>query len=337
MGAYRMLLVNLGYKSRLACTPSGCFPNRMLNSVRHGAARAVLKHDKGEFGSMKKILASIMAIAMAAVVLAGCSNSASSSASSSSSSGSDSSSAASTASGKYGEGYEFKHGFDLDYRPYSYIDDDAKNSGFDVEMAQAVCDYYGWKYKAVPFNWDAKDAELNAMSCDCIWSGFTMNGRENDYLWSKPYSDNTQKVMVKKDSGISKLTDLAGKKVGVQTATSAYELLNNEEGQKALKDTFASLEVYDTYTIAINDLQAGAVNALAIDATRASEAMAKDPNLVCLDEALGSEQYAIGFRKDDKELCDKINAALDALAKDGTVAKIAEKYPEIAEYITLGK
>lgn len=267
---------------------------------------------------MKKTLASVMAIVMALAVLVGC--------------GSNASTEASTA-----ETFTFKHGFDLDYRPYSYIDDDGNNAGFDVEMAQAVCDYYGWEYQAVPFNWDAKDAELNAGSCDCIWSGFTMNGREDDYLWSNPYSDNTQMIMVKKDSDIKTLKDLAGKKVGVQTATSAYELLNDEEGQKELADTFDKLEVYETYTIAINDLKAGAVDALAIDVTRANEAIQKDSDFVLLDEALGSEQYGIGFRKDDTELCEKVNAALDALAKDGTVAKIAAKYPEIEEYITLGK
>lgn len=238
---------------------------------------------------------------------------------------------------KYGEGYEFKQGFDLDYRPYSFVDDNGENGGFDVEMAQAVCEYYGWTYTPVPFNWDAKDAELNAGSCDCIWSGFTINGREDDYLWSEPYSDNTQKIMVKADSGITTLADLAGKKVGVQTATSAYDLLNDEEGQKELMDTFAELQVYDTYTIAITDLNAGAIDAVAVDVTRAQEAMADDDSLVCLEENLGSEQYGIGFRKDDTELCEKVNAALEALAADGTVAKIAAKYPEIEEYITLGK
>lgn len=271
---------------------------------------------------MKKALVTLMAVVMAAVLLVGCG-------------GGNSSSTATDSTTE--QAVVFKHGFDLDYRPYSYIDDNGENAGFDVEMAQAVCDYYGWEYQAVPFNWDAKDAELDAGSCDCIWSGFTMNGREDDYLWSEPYSDNTQMIMVKKESGIETLKDLAGKKVGVQTATSAYDLLNDEEGQKELKDTFASLEVYDTYTTAITDLNAGAVDALAIDVTRANEAIAKDETLVCLTEALGSEQYGIGFRKDDTELCEKVNAALDALAKDGTVAKIAEKYPEIAEYITLGK
>ena len=238
---------------------------------------------------------------------------------------------------KYGEGYVFKHGFDLDYRPYSFVDDNGENGGFDVEMAKAVCDYYGWTYEAVPFNWDAKDAELNAGSCDCIWSGFTINGREDDYLWSIPYSDNTQKIMVKADSGIATLADLAGKKVGVQTATSAYELLNDEEGQKALKDTFAEMPVYDTYTIAITDLKAGAIDAVAVDVTRAQEAMADDDSLVCLEENLGSEQYGIGFRKDDEELCNLVDLALVALTQDGTVDKIAANYPEIAEYICLGK
>ncbi len=235
------------------------------------------------------------------------------------------------------DGQTFKHGFDLDYRPYSYVDDNGQNVGFDVELAQAVCAYYGWEYVPVPFNWDAKDAELSAGSCDCIWSGFTINGREDDYLWSKPYSDNTQMILVLGGSGIATLADLAGKKVGVQTATSAYTLLTDEEGQKELADTFASLEVYENYTVAITDLKAGAVDALAIDVTRANEAIANDSSLALLDEALGSEQYGIGFRKNDTELCDLVNAALDALAVDGTVDAIAQGYPEIAEYLTLGK
>lgn len=237
----------------------------------------------------------------------------------------------------YGEGFVFKHGFDLDYPPYSYIDNDGSIGGFDVELAKAVCDYYGWTYEAVPFNWDAKDAELKAGSCDCIWSGFTMNGREDDYLWSKPYSDNTQMIMVKKDSGIAKLADLAGKTVGVQTSTSAYDLLNDEEGQAALKATFKSLEVYETYTIAFNDLKAGAIDAIAIDVTSGNYLMSSETDYMFIDEVLGSEQYAIGFRIGDTALCDKINAGLDALAENGTYDKIGQKYPEIYDYLTLNK
>lgn len=161
--------------------------------------------------------------------------------------------------------FTFKHGFDLDYPPYSYLQDDGSVGGFDVEMAQAVCDYMGWGYEAVPFNWDAKDAELNAGSCDCIWSGFTKEGREDDYTWGITYSNNTQGILVAADSGIKTLADLEGKIVGVQTATSAADML--EDSQKELADTFGDLKVYETYTIAFNDLKAGAIDAIAIDMT----------------------------------------------------------------------
>ena len=291
---------------------------------------------------MKKILATVMAVTiLAAVALTGCGSSApetkaAETTAAAAAAETTAAAAETTAAAAEGE-FVFKHGFDLDYPPYSFIDDKGEVGGFDVEMAQAVCDYYGWKYEAVPFNWDAKDAELNAGSCDCIWSGFTMNGREDDYLWSKPYSDNTQMIMVNKNSGIETLADLEGKAVGVQTSTSAYDLLNDEEGQAELAKTFGSLEVYETYTIAFNDLKAGAIDAIAIDVTSGNYLMNGEADYKFLDEVLGSEQYAIGFRKDDTELCDKINAALDALAADGTYDKIGEKYPDIKDFLCLNK
>ena len=161
--------------------------------------------------------------------------------------------------------YTFVHGFDLDYPPYSYLQDDGSVGGFDVELCQAVCDYLGWQYKPLPFNWDAKDAELNAGSCDCIWSGFTLEGREDDYCWGITYSNNTQGILVASNSGIKTLADLKGKTVGVQTATSAMDML--EDSQKELADTFKALKVYETYTIAFADLKAGAIDAIAIDMT----------------------------------------------------------------------
>ena len=170
--------------------------------------------------------------------------------------------------------YTFKHGFDLDYPPYSYLQDDGSVGGFDVEMAQAVCEYLGWGYEAVPFNWDFKDAELNAGSCDCIWSGFTKEGREDMYTWGVTYSSNTQMIMVASNSGIKTLADLAGKNVGVQVATSAAELL--EDDQADLAATFADLKIYETYTIAYNDLKAGAIDAIAIDVTAGSFLIASD-------------------------------------------------------------
>lgn len=229
----------------------------------------------------------------------------------------------------------FKHGFDLDYPPYSYIGDDGEYTGFDVELCKAMCDYLGWEYEAVPVNWDAKDAELASGSCDCIWSGFTVEGREDDYLFSKAYSNNTQMIMIAENSGITSLADLAGKKVGVQTATSAYDML--QDGQADLAATFESLEVYETYTIAFNDLQAGAIDAIAIDVTSGNYLMSNVTGYKFLEESLGTETYAIGFRKDDTELCDQVNEAIDALVENGTFDEIGQKYPEIYDYLCLGK
>ena len=169
------------------------------------------------------------------------------------------------AEGSGDSSFTFKQGFDLDYPPYSYRKDDGSVGGFDVELCQAMCAYLGWGYEPVPFNWDFKDAELNAKSCDCIWSGFTKEGREDKYEWGITYSSNTQVILVAADSGIETLADLSGKTVGVQISTSAAEML--EDGQADLAATFKELKTYETYTVAFNDLQAGAIDAIAIDVT----------------------------------------------------------------------
>lgn len=178
------------------------------------------------------------------------------------------------AEGSGDSNYTFKHGFDLDYPPYSHLQDDGSVGGLDVELCQAVCDYLGWKYEPVPFNWDAKDMELKAGSCDCIWSGFTKEGRESDYTWGITYSTNTQGVLVAADSGIKTLADLAGKVVGVQIDTSAAEML--EDSQADLAATFGELKTYETYTVAFNDLKAGAIDAIAIDMTAGSYLIANE-------------------------------------------------------------
>lgn len=282
---------------------------------------------------MKKIFASILAIAMAVVVLAGCGNSASSSASGDSSSSSDST----TSTAEYGKGYVFKHGFDKAFPPFASIDDNGETSGFDIELAKAVCDYNGWEYKAVPLDWDSKDMELNAGSCDCIWSGFTMNGLEDKYQWSKPYCDNLIKILVKKDSNIKSLADLAGKKVGVQAGTSALRLLDEGGAQNELRNTFGDLVIEDSYPVCFNDLKSGGIDAIVIDVTTGDEMLEGEKDYGYLDESIGKEEYAIGFRTSDTELCKKVDEAIDALVADGTFDKIGQKYPNIYEYLSLGK
>ena len=97
----------------------------------------------------------------------------------------------------------------------------------DLDLAQEVCDNLGWELVKKPINWDSKDMELNSGSIDCIWNGFTINGREDDYTWSDPYLNNEQVMVVAADSGIEKLDDLAGKNVVVQAASAALDALKD--------------------------------------------------------------------------------------------------------------
>lgn len=231
----------------------------------------------------------------------------------------------------------FTVGFDAEYPPYGYMDENGEYTGFDLELAQAVCELEGWTLEKKPINWDSKDMELNSGSIDCIWNGFTMNGREEDYTFSVPYVDNSQVIVVAENSGITALTDLAGKTVGVQAASAALDVLQSEEegGQKALSDTFGSLNEFADYNTAFTELQAGALDALAIDIGVAQyQIKSRGEGFVILEETLNKEQYAIGFKKGEQELCDTINAALQTLTNDGTVQTLAEKY-EIADMVTL--
>lgn len=237
------------------------------------------------------------------------------------------------------ETFTFKHGYDKDFPPYSYIGDDGETTGFDVELAQAVCELNGWEYEGVPINWDAKEAELESGSIDCIWSGFTKSpDREPKFAWSEPYSVNTIKIMVLEGSDIKSAADLAGKKVGVQGSTSAQEMLetpNAEGGAEDLMNTFAAFEKYDTYTIAVNDLKAGAIDAIAIDVTTGDYQMTKVEGLAYLDDDICQEVYAIGFRTDDTDLRDQVDAALKTLAENGKMDEIGQKYPEIYENLSM--
>lgn len=230
----------------------------------------------------------------------------------------------------------FTVGFDAEYPPYGYMDDDGEYTGFDLELAQAVCDLLGWELIKTPIDWDSKDLELESGSIDCIWSGFTINGREDNYAWSYPYVDNSQVIVVAEDSGIASLDDLAGKIVGVQAASAALELLSEGGDQADLAATFGTLQEFADYNTAFVELQAGSIDAVAMDVGVAQYQIKEKEGYIILDEELNSEQYGVGFRLDDEELRDTVNEALLALVEDGTVAELAEKY-ELSDMVCLGE
>ena len=220
-------------------------------------------------------------------------------------------------------------GFDASFPPYGYKDDDGEYVGFDLELAQEVCDRNDWTLVKQPVDWDAKDMEIDSGTIDCIWNGFTMNGREDEYTWSDPYIDNKQVMVVATDSGINSFDDLSGKLVETQADSSALAALQGD--QKKLADTFGSLTEIAEYNTAFMDLESGACDAIAMDIGVAYYQInsRKNPDdYKVLDEEISSEQYAVGFKLGNEELRDKVQATLDEMAEDGTVAKIAEKYED---------
>lgn len=257
---------------------------------------------------MKKLAATMLAAVMMTALLAGC--------------------------GK-AESKTFTVGFDAEFPPYGYMDENGEYTGFDLELAEEVCTRNGWTLVKQPVDWDAKDMELNSGSIDCIWNGFTMNGREEQYTFSVPYVDNSQVFVVKADSGIAAFADLAGKNVGVQKDSSALAALESDAADLAA--TFAELNQYADYNTGFLDLDAGAIDAIAVDIGVAEYQLeSRGDAYVILDEKLATEQYGIGFKLGNTELKDQVEKTLLEMADDGKFMEIAEKYG-LEDSVCLGK
>ena len=253
---------------------------------------------------MKKILVVFLTVCLLVTVLAGCGGSA--------------------APAPAAEKQKLIVGFDAEFPPYGFIAADGSYDGFDLAMAKEVCDRLGWDFEAVAIDWDSKDAELSSGNINCIWNGFTYTGRENDYTWSEPYVDNSIVLVVKAGSGIASLADLAGKTVMAQSASSAVDAIAaNEEFAASLKNVVELAE----YNSGFMELKQGTVDAVAADIGVATYQIASNGGeYVILDEPISTEQYAVGFLKGNTALRDAVNEQLLAMAADGTMLKIAEKY-----------
>lgn len=276
----------------------------------------------------KKVIGVILTAVLACGLLAGCGSASNTQKTSASSAGTEGKSTVTASRQAESKRTELKVGFDAQYPPYGYMGKDGEYTGFDLEFAQAVCDMEGWKLVKVPINWNAKDMELNSGNIDCIWNGFTINGREDKYTWSDPYVDNTQVIVVSKSSGITKLSQLSGKTVGVQQASAALDVLQSSDQQKKLADTFKALKQFSDYNVAFTQLQAGSLDAVAMDVGVANYQIKNRgaDKYVVLSQTLNSEQYGVGFKLGNTTLRDVVNADMKKLAADGTVAKLAKKY-----------
>ena len=218
-------------------------------------------------------------------------------------------------------------GFDAEFPPYGYKDDSGNYTGFDLDLAKEVCERNNWTFVPQPIDWDAKDAEIDSGSIDCIWNGFTIDGRENDYTWSDPYFDNKQVFIVKSDSGINTIDDLKGKTVETQKDSSALAALQGDN--KTIADSFGTLTEVADYNTAFMDLKSGACDAIAMDIGVGEYDIKNQDNpddFKVVDQYITTEKYGIGFKKGNDDLKNQVQETLNEMFKDGTVTKIAQKY-----------
>lgn len=215
-------------------------------------------------------------------------------------------------------------GFDQDFPPMGFVGDNGEYTGFDLDLAKEVASRLGLEYKAQPIAWDSKDMELESGNIDCIWNGFTITGREDDYTWTTPYMANKQVFVVANDSDIKSQADLAGKVVEVQADSSAEAALKENQD---LANTFGQLLTTPDYNTAFMDLEQGAVDAVAMDVIVAGyQIKQRNADFKILDDSLSEEEYGIGFKKGNTEIRDKVQGALEEMAADGTLAKISDEW-----------
>ena len=255
---------------------------------------------------MKKVLTLALAAAMLVMPLTACS---------------DAQTAEETGAASDGQ---FVVGFDSEFPPMGFVADDGSYVGFDLDLAAEVADRLGLEFVAQPIAWDSKDQELNSGNIDCIWNGFTISGREDQYAWTEAYMSNNQVVVVNADSGIASLADLAGAVVAVQKDSSGLAAL---EENADLTSTFAELVQVDDYLNAMMELETGAVDAIVMDEIVARyQIQESGMNFTVLDETVASEEYGVGFALGNEALRDQVQAALEEMAADGTLAEISNEW-----------
>lgn len=221
----------------------------------------------------------------------------------------------------------FTVGFNSAFPPFGYVDDNGKFTGFDIELAKEVCRRNNWTFQAQPIiDWNTKQLELESDEVDCIWSEFTINGREDDYTWSDPYFNNTKVVAVKKDSSINSLNDLNGTILEVQQGSSILKTIRENE---TLNKTFKEINQVDGYDTAFMDLETGVCDVVILDSGLANYMVVeKYHDTRLLNDTVSHEQYGVGFKKGNTELRDQIQKTLDEMYRDGTVEKIAQHYKD---------
>lgn len=217
-------------------------------------------------------------------------------------------------------------GLDDTFAPMGFRDNNGELVGFDIELAKEVADRIGLQVKFQAIDWSLKETELNSKNIDLIWNGYTITeNRKEKVNFSIPYLDNKQIIITLSDSNLSSKNDLFNKSIAVQKESSAYDsVIKNTNFVYNLEEIIQ----LDTNNEAFMDLEAKRVDAIVVDEVLARYYMKLrgEEKYSVLQEDFGKEQYAIGMRKSDKILLEKINLALEEIKNDGTYEKIKNKW-----------
>lgn len=284
---------------------------------------------------MKKVLAALMALALAATCAACGDNGGSSSTGGEDSNGSSSAPATDDQSWEKVESAgTLVLGLDDAFPPMGYKDTETGDIiGFDIDIAKEVCSRLGIELKLQPIDWNNKQSELENGNVDCLWNGFSKTPeRDEQFNLSIPYMKNEQIILVKTDSDYQTLEDLAGKTIGVQADSSAESALEAEEN-KEFKDSLGEIVKIEDYAMAVLEIQNGTIDAISIDEVVARFYLNNDPDAyrILSDSdgnalSLATEDYVIGFRKSDNALKEKVEEALREMSSDGTMKTISEEW-----------
>lgn len=214
-------------------------------------------------------------------------------------------------------------GLDATFEPMGYTDANDNIVGFDIDLAEEVCKRMGVTLAKQPINWDTKEEDLNSGRIDCIWNGMSVSpARAEAMNLSEPYMKNAMVFVVPAKSSAATMSDLANAKIGVQNGSTAQEILEKSEVGKT-----ASVQAIATNVEALQQMDLGLVDAVFLDSVVADyKITSEQKDWVVLPEGLEEEEYAIGFRKDDKELRDEVQKILSEMKKDGKVAEISTKW-----------
>ena len=274
---------------------------------------------------MKRLVSAFLAGAMA-LSLAACGGAASTSTvASSAASGSAAASAAETAAGDLDyikEKGKMVIGYTV-YEPMNYTDADGNFTGFDTELAMAVCEKLGVEPEFVEINWDTKVVELDAKSIDCIWNGMTLT---DDIMantaTTKAYAKNAQVVVVKDGTDYSSTADLVGKTVVAEAGSAGEATIEGDENLAQADYVSKSVQ-----TDCLMEVAAGTADAAVLDLTLANAMIGEGTDYASLKivDELNAEEYGVAFRK-GSDTAAAVDAAFDELKADGTMQALADKY-----------